>query len=804
MADTLLGKDFTPPDITAKVTGKAKYAEDFRADGMVFCKLLLSPFPHARVTRIDARAALDTPGVVGILTADDVPAQTEPLEQILSNEPVFVGSPILAVAAETEELAVEALLKIDIAYDPLPFVTDPLAALKPGGPSARSDGNATLRGYGLAAELMEHRWTDEDFARAGEGVLPRGAPMKSWHIGDIDAGFATAALVLEENFVVGSNSHHSMEPRSAMAYWLNGKCYLHGSSQSQTYMMPGLAEYLDIPVEDIVYIAEYCGGGFGSKGTAYPVMVIPAYLSKKIGRPVMMRVTRDEEYYFGGARAGFQGNVKMGFAPDGRITAIDINLVKDSGPHAGFPDLEGAGAAISLVYQPQSMRFSGVSPNTNTPPRMAQRGPGQNQMAVAIEPLMDKAARELGIDRVEIRKINAADNNSTVGPKREPLTSAYQRNALELGAEQFEWQRRMKTSGQRNGSRVRAIGCGQAFHPAGFTGFDGLVRITPDGLLHIHTGVGNLGTYSYSSTARAAADVLQYEWSRCVIERGDSRKALPFNMAQVGSNTSFTMTRTNVAAARDALQKIREIAALEFGGDAAEYEIAEERVFRRSAPGESLSYASVAERAIELGGKFAGADVGDELNPVTRGAAGMIAGTGLVGIARDDMPREGITPAFAAGFAEIELDLETGKFRLLDYLGVADCGTVLHPQGLATQIKGGAVMGIGMATLEHMVYDPSNGLPANVGLYQAKPPSYLDVPSRMQTSAVNIPDPQNPVGAKGVGEPLMGCAGAAILCAISEALGGHLFNRTPVHPDMIVNAAANKPQSHRPLQVHTQ
>jgi CO/xanthine dehydrogenase Mo-binding subunit len=140
---------------------------------------------------------------------------------------------------------------------------------------------------------------------------------------------------------------------------------------------------------------------------------------------------------------------------------------------------------------------------------------------------------------------------------------------------------------------------------------------------------------------------------------------------------------------------------------------------------------------------------------------------------------------------------------VIDYIGVTDCGTVIHPQSLATQIKGGAVMGIGLATTERIIYDPQNGLPANVGLYQAKPPSYLDVPSTMGWAAVDQPDFNNPVGIKGIGEPVMGAAASAMICAISDALGGHYFNRTPIVTDMIVNAAAGRQQSHRPLQVST-
>ena len=221
--------------------------------------------------------------------------------------------------------------------------------------------------------------------------------------------------------------------------------------------------------------------------------------------------------------------------------------------------------------------------------------------------------------------------------------------------------------------------------------------------------------------------------------------------------------------------------------------------------GEPLAISSrlAAQRAIELGGRYSGEEAPEDIHDVTRMAVAGLAGTGLVGVAKDNLRHEGVVPAIASGFIEIELDLETGKFEILDYASVADCGTVLHPQGLSNQVKGGAVMGLGMACTERHVYDSQIGLPANVGFHQVKPMSYLDVPSTMQWGAVDIADPQNPVGAKGVGEPIQGCASAAVLCAISDALGGYDFNRAPVSPDMVVNAAAGQPQSHGPLQVNT-
>ena len=796
----LIGKDFTPPDIRAKVTGAAKYAEDFRMDGMLFCRLLKSPMPHAVVRNIDARRALELPGVVAILTADEVPEQPAPGNNILTNEPHFVGEPILAVAAVDEEAAQNAIDAIELDLEPLPFCTDPLDSLRPDGPNARAQGNTFSRDEGV----FEHKWTEEDFRAAAEGQMPTGAPGAEWSYGDIDAGFADADLVLDESFVTASTAHHSMEPRTAFAYWQNGKCYVHGSTQSQSIVHPGLANYIGIPPEDLVFVAEFCGGGFGSKAGAYPLMSIPAHMSKKTGRPVMMRISRSEEYFLGSARCGFQGRVRMGFRADGRLTAADLYIVQENGPNTGFGDMGSAAGAVSLVYTPMAMRYRGVSVLTNTTPRGAQRGPGQNQIACAMEPILDKAARELGLDQVAIRRINAPDNDARYSGGQGPVTSAHLGDALDMGAEQFDWAVRRARSGQRSGSKVRGVGVGQAFHSAGSSGFDGLLRIDRDGKLHIHTGVGNLGTYSYAATSRVAAEVLGYDWDNCVIHRGDSSRHLPWNNGQFGSNTSFTMTRTNYVAAMDALDKLKQIASLRIGGPPDDWDVSDETLVNRNNPSWRMSYASAARWAIEMGGPYSGENLPDDLNPMTRRSATALAGTGLIGVARDSDRHTGTVPALAAGFIEIELDVDTGHVEIIDYLGVADCGTVLHPQSLASQIRGGAVMGFGMGHSERHVYDRRWGLPGAVGFHQVKPPSYLDVPSAMDWAAVNIADPQNPVGAKGIGEPLMGCAAAALMCAISDALGGHYFNRTPIVTDMIINAAADREQSHRPLAVNTQ
>ncbi len=804
MAYKHIGKNFTPPDLVSKVTGSARFAEDFRSDGMAFVKVLASPMPHAKVKSIDISKALEMPGVLATLVPDDVKQPGPGGMAILSSEPAYVGQPIMAIAAETEQMASDAIAAVELELEPLPFCLDPLESLKPDGPNALTGGNVVGRGV----DFQEIKWSGKDFAIAGDTELPKGNTPVDWTFGDVDAAFKEAAVVVEETFVHASNAHHALEPRSAAAYWENGKCHVWGSTQSTAFAQPGLAKMIGISPAELVFVAEFCGGGFGGKAGAYPLMVVPALLSKKMGgRPTMMRVSRAEEYYNGYARAGFQGWAKLGFSAEGRLTAADVFVVQDLGTTTGFWDFNNVGAATTIVFQPQSMRFRAVPVLTNTVPKGAQRGPGENQAANMLEPLFDKAARELGIDRVAIRTINAPGDggkDAKYGEKQGPVTSAYLKEALLQGAEQFNWAERSKASGQRNGSKVRGYGVGSAYHSAGAAGFDGLVRLAPDGKLHIHTGVGNLGTFSYASTSRVAAEVLGMEWENCVIERGGTTKNLPWNLGQFGSNTSFTMSRTNFAAANDAKAKLLEIAAMELGGAATDYELKDERVVATADAGKSISFADCAKKAMELGGKYSGEVAPEDINPMTAASVKGLAGTGLIGVSKDNMPKTATVPALAAGFIEIELDIETGKYEILDYLGVADCGTVMHPQGLAAQIRSGAIMGFGLATTERHVYDPEYGRPNARGLYQAKPKTYLDVPAELQWAAVDQPDSQSPMGSKGIGEPVEGAASAALLCAISDALGGHMFNRTPVVTDMIINAAAGNPQSHKPLQTNCQ
>jgi CO/xanthine dehydrogenase Mo-binding subunit len=814
MADRLVGQNYTPLDHVAKVTGRARYAEDYRAEGMLFCKLLVSPMPHARVRGIDTSAALAMPGVKAILTADELP-DLEGAERALTNEPFYAGEPILAVAAVDELTAAEAVEAIQVDLEPLPFVTNAIDALRPGGPAAREQGNvwgapeppaAGAQGPPTSA-VRTLQWPLEIFGAATDGQLPMGEPVELWSYGDVDAGFKEAALVLDETFVVQSTGHHPMETRSAMAYWQNGKLYIHASTQSVQRTQANIARWVGIEPSQVVLICEYTGGGFGSKGGGAVSMAIPALLSRKANAPVMMRISREEESYIGRARTNMTGRVKIGFRKDGRITAMDLYIVQDSGAYGPMGDHRSAGNAASLIYQPPAMRWRTVNVLTNTPPRSQQRSPGPMQANGIVEPVMTKAAKQLGLDQIEIRKINSPEGKALYGPplpdgSRRHITSAFIKEALDRGRELFNWEERKARSGQRRGSKIRGVGVTVGPHGAGSIGFDGLMTIRPDGRLYVQSGVGNLGTHSMQDLARVAADVLVMPWEKVEVIWGDTSKGLPFSCLSVGSQTTHAMTRANHAGAMDARRKLQEIAARDLGGSPDDYELGNERVFRRGNPGRGLTYAQAAQRAIQLGGRFDGHALPEDINPATKGAAAGLVGLGLMGVAKDNYPRDGDTYSFVAGFAEVEVDVETGKVTLVDYLGVGDVGTVVNPRSLLAQINGGSCLGIAHALFQKLVYDPQYGLSLARRFHYNKPLTILDIPSRLQADAVGIPDPETPVGARGVGEPPVGAGYGAVMNAIADAVGVDVFRRAPVTSDVILMSLEHGRRMHDPLQAH--
>jgi CO/xanthine dehydrogenase Mo-binding subunit len=846
----LIGHNYQTPDLVAKVTGRAKYSEDYRAEGMVFIKLMPSPRPHARVVNIDASAALAMPGVHGILLPDDLPAPPPPpnatppkkaataaagatagvqgapapagtpaaapapaapapppmpAEFALTKEPVYEGEPILAIAADSEELASEAIDKIVVTFEPLPHVIDPLQSLRPGSSNGREQGNIFV-----GPSMRTLKWTAADMALVDQGKFPTNAEAaETLTFGDVDQGFAEADLIVERDMHQQTTPHQPLESRSAMAYWQNGKCYLHVSTQSLARTVASVAGWVGVKPDELVLISEYTGGGFGSKIPGAQSMAIPALMSKKLnGRPVMMRISRAEETYIGRVRPGYQGWIKMGFKKDGRITAIDTFIVEASGPYRRQGDHATTANLGSLLFQPPNMRFRGISVATNTPPGVSQRAPGGLQASVWFEPVVAEAARKLGIDQVAIRKLNGPEGeaqfglvppNTPPGRPRNKLTSCFVKECLDKGVEMFGWEARKANSGKRVGSKVRGLGVGTGAYTAGSIGVDGLCILRPDGKLEIHQGIGNLGTHSTFDTARVICEVSGFPWEQAEVVWGNTSKGLPWSSIQAGSQTTYAHTRANYATGMDFKKKLTELAAKDFGGSAAGYDTSDRGVIRRGG-GVVMTWAQAAERAIKAGGIFDGTEVPKEINAMTKAAAAAHKGRGLMGVARDNLPRDGQTYGFMASFVEVEVDIETGVWEIVDLIGVADVGTVIHPHSLGGQILGGGIQGIGHVRSQKLVYDPHYGNALSTRMHHNKPPTILDIPKKAQWAAVGLPDPTNPIGAKGIGEPSTVATAGAVLAALADAVGDEVIRRTPVQPEIIMATLANNKQlAYEPL-----
>ena len=850
MADTkLVGQNYTTPDLVAKVTGKAKYAEDYRVEGMLFAKLLVSPYPHAKVKRLDTRAALAMPGVKAILTADDMPGAavgallgegvqaSAQAERGLTNEPLYQGEPILAVAAIDEHTAAMAIEAIVIEYEPLPFVVDVIESLRPNGPNARIQGNVWMRpttppappagpgagaaagaaaagrgGRGAAAgapappQIAIWKWTDEDFAKAGANQMPMGKATDEWAFGNVDDGFKKADLIIDETFMTQSTGHQPLETRTAMAYWQNGKLFLHGSTQSTVQTVAAVARWTGLTPDKIVIISEYTGGGFGSKIPGAISMAIPALLSKKANAPVMMRITREDEHFIGRARPGILARVKLGMRKDGRITAIDMYAICDNGPYDAQGDGRSAGTTISLAYQPETMRWRGLTVLTNTPPKTSQRAPGGAQGIGLFEPILSKAAKKLGLDQVAVRRINAPAGHAPFGPalpngKQAYVTSAFVKEALDLGLEKFDWEaKKAAYSGKKQGNLRRGIGVAVSPYAGGSIGFDGLFIIKPDGRITFQSGIGNHGTHSAFDVHRQAAEMLGQPWEMCDVVFGSTAKNLPWTCVSAGSQTAHAMTRAAHAAANDAIKKLQEIAAKAHGGKPEAYKVAGGKV---SGPGGSMTFAQAAQKAIEYGGKYDGHELPEDINTFTKTSAKNLVGQGLMAVAKDAYPRDGQSQSFVVGFAEVEVDTETGVVKVIDYTAIADVGTVLNPRGLKGQLFGGSMLGLGHAKTQRWAYDQHYGVALARRFYQNKPPTILDAPLSFTAEAVGLPDPETPTGIRGVGEPPVGAAYGAIMNAIADAVGDEIFRKAPVSLDIILAALENGGQrTHEALTAH--
>jgi len=796
-----VGEDFVPPDARPKVTGAAKYADDYLFDDLLHAKTVKSPYAHAEVVSIDASAAESMSGVEAVITYEDVPDNGVG-EPALDGEPKVFGYPVAAVAATDEYTAAAAVEAIDVEYRVLDHVIDPVETLKPDGPNARLDGNApTGEAGGESAEGQGGGTSATDVVKWGNADFSTRFPENpgdytiKWSWGDVESGFEKADAVVEDTVETQPIPTNPMEPRSTVAHWEgSGKVTVWGSSQSISLTHTGLAGYLGVAPPDLHFICNYCGGGFGSKGTWYAAMGVPAFLSKEVNRPVKLRGTRKEEFHWGNGRTSEVFKFRIGATEDGTITALDVQAISNAGAY-GSDALSGASASLdslSAVWQPETMRARAVGVFTNTPKRWPMRGPGENQAGLAISQVIDQLADELGVDPLELRRSNTATKGSPVGANRAPLTSANLDQAYDMAAEAIGYDDLRGQSGSRDGSTVRGVGIGAADHASGYVGFDGLVVIHTDGTVEVRQGAGNLGTESYAAVARMVAETMDVPWDQVEVNWGDSAKS-SFTLGQFSSNTTFTTGLANVRAAETAVQYLKELGAREFGGDPEDFEVADGRVTDGAS---EMTLGAAAQAAVDAGGKYSGEEVPEKyqesLVPLTLGAAAGVTGQALVAFGKttgEDL--EGTVRSQAGAIAEVSVDVETGKVSVENIANYCDSGRVVHPESHSAQIEGATVQGVGYALSEHYLHDEDTGIPLNTDFYKNKPPSIYDYSANPpKVGGVGEPDPFGPHGAKGVGEPPYGSAAAAVASAVGDALGT-TFETFPITPSAVLEKIEN-------------
>ena len=401
-----------------------------------------------------------------------------------------MGEPILAVAAVDELACAEAIEKIKIDFEELPFVVDPLESLRPGGPNPREDGNVWVRpDPPQSAHPAAHGTSSgptQDFAEYDQGRLPMGHAPDEWSFGDIDAGFKNAALILDETFITPDVSHQCLEPRTAMAYWQNGKLFLHSGTQSTYQTKPAIAKWMNIDQDKVVFISEYTGGGFGSKITGGLTMIIPALLSRKLNAPVMMRISREEEHCIGRARPSVEGRMKIGFAKDGRITGHRHvhGLQQRRLRRAGRRRFGCAHclAAVSAHGHAPARHLGDDQYASAQRTERARRHAGHRASSSRSCQSRAQARRRPGgaaPRQLPRRQGGVRPGRRTASAATPPVASSRMRSTAAPSSSNGRSASRASPSA--SASKVRGVGVSLSCYVGGSTGFDGLLVITPAG-----------------------------------------------------------------------------------------------------------------------------------------------------------------------------------------------------------------------------------------------------------------------------------------------------------------------------------
>ena len=748
---TTVGHSVPRRELADKLTGAAQYSADISLPGMLHGVIVRSPHPHADVISVDVSSALALEGVRAAVTPDDAPvARLAPDLLVLDTRVRFVGDEVAAVAATDLDTARRAAAMVEVEYRPLPFVTDPVAALEPGAPAIHPNGNL---------------------------AIPEPLALQR---GDIDAGFAAADIVLEETYSLPTHSATPLEPRAALAAWENGHLTVWKSTRGVHVDRAALAHVLGVPAEQVRVIGPNMGGGYGNKDESR-MAALAALLAQRAGQPVRVEYSREEEFVAGRTRHGGRINLRIGVKHNGDITAIHGNAIMDSGAYqSSAPGVaRRAGQGILYLYRCPNVRFDARPATTNKPVSGSYRALGAPQGHFALETLIDRAADAVGMDPLAFRLRNHVPLEGQAGPRLSPTDEIvdgqpleggipFSSNGLEeclrRGAAKFGWGEPFQRTDASDPFVRRGRGMSMMIYRGGVGSESAAgLAIGTDGKVRLVSGLIDVGEGAVTVLAQLAAEALSIGYEDIEPLFADTA-ATPNAPITAGSTATFSTGTAVLQAAEKLRDRVFAVAARQLQAQRDDLSMADGAVFVASEPANRMTFAQLAQSVAP-----------DSLSAeatVTPGSPDYIVNS------------------FGAHFCEVEVDTATGRVRVSRYVAAQDSGRIINPRTALNQVEGAISQMLGFALSEELVTDVPTGVTLNGSYLEHKSPTIRDYPG-VETIYANVVDPIGPMGAKALGEvPSVGVA-PAIVNALYDAIGVR-FVELPVTPDKILIALQNQ------------
>jgi 4-hydroxybenzoyl-CoA reductase subunit alpha len=763
-------------DAADKVTGRAQYTADIFLPNMIHGKILGSTVAHGRIKHIDTSKARALPGVIAIITGADVPDTTYGVsparydEHVLAKEKVrHVGDPVAAVAAIDERTAEKALALIEVEYEELPAVFDPMTAIADGAPQLHERYERNINTH-----------VDQSFA-------------------DIEQGFAESAYVREETFIGNHVYQSPLEPHASVATWdHDGTLVLYTSTQVPHYVQYMMAHVLHIPLGQVRVIRPAVGGGFGGKAATTPLDLCSAILSKKTGRPVKMVYSREEMFHYGRGRHKQYMKMKLGVDRDGKIKAFKNEIYLDGGAYTSFGVATAyyTGSMMPTLYHIPNYKYDGYRMVTNKPACGAMRGHGVPQPRFAFECLLNMVADDLGIDPIEIRRRNAMTPN-TITVNELDIGSCEFRATLDAAAEKSGWSEKY---GKLPKGRGIGVGCGGFVSGAGYCIYRGqvqlshekppehfqkraifphanaIVKISEDGMAAVLLiGAAEIGQGSDTVLTQMCAESLGIPAARVRIRSEDSDIS-PLDLGAYSSRITLMAGHAVSRAALAVVEKMRPYAGKLLVCAASDVVAHDARMWDRTS-NRSVPWEEVARKYFNDNGPL----VGTGCYKPPDGLGGSYKGATV-----------GTSPAYSFGTSvcELSVDLETGKVKIERFTDFHDCGTPINPRAVHGQVEGAIVMGAGETIMEDVQFD-EKGQILNPNLHGYLIMTIKDAPE-IFSGIVDSYEPRGPFGAKEIGEgstlPVLG----AVAHAIANATGVWIKD-LPITPEKILKAIREKP-----------